>query len=77
MGGGDCDERDPMMAINGGSPSSTATAAAAGMLRTSRIDVFPTDSRSDLLQKFLYCGDDRDIAEVWVQGVKLLITGLL
>ena len=77
VGGGDCDERDPYDTNKWWekAASSTATAAAAGMLRTSRIDVFPTDSRSDLLQKFLYCGDDRDIAEVWVQGVKVIDNG--
>jgi len=34
----------------------------------SRVDVWPTDKPIDLLQKFLHVGDDRDIAEVYVQG---------
>jgi len=46
-------------------------------LTQSRLDVFPTDARVDLLQKFLHCGDDRDISEVWVQGKRVMCGGNL
>ena len=34
----------------------------------SQIDLVETDGLSELLQKFLHLGDDRNIVGVWVQG---------
>jgi len=34
------------------------------------IDIFEVDSPSDIVEKLLYCGDDRNIAEVYVSGQK-------
>ena len=36
--------------------------------RRSRVYCRPSDQIRDRLEKFLHCGDDRDIASVWVQG---------
>jgi hypothetical protein len=37
-------------------------------LQGGALSVFDTDSREDLVQKFVNLGDDRHIVKVWVQG---------
>lgn len=37
----------------------------------SRFDVSATDSAHDVFHKFLFCGDDRNIADIYVGGQRL------
>lgn len=34
----------------------------------SPVDIFSKDSKSDLIQKFIFCGDDRNIRRIFVRG---------
>eukprot|EP00455_Lapot_gusevi_P008338 TRINITY_DN1361_c0_g1_i9.p1 TRINITY_DN1361_c0_g1~~TRINITY_DN1361_c0_g1_i9.p1 ORF type:complete len:109 (-),score=44.92 TRINITY_DN1361_c0_g1_i9:203-529(-) len=43
---------------------------------TSPFDIFEADSRTDIFEKFLYMGDDRNIETVFVAG-KQLTKGIL
>uniref|UniRef100_A0A7S2SDE5 Amidohydrolase-related domain-containing protein n=1 Tax=Rhizochromulina marina TaxID=1034831 RepID=A0A7S2SDE5_9STRA len=41
----------------------------------SGLDLFPGDSLETAVEKFLHCGDDRDISQVYVQGRQVLCDG--
>lgn len=40
-----------------------------GRLEEGRVDVFGWEKPEDLIAKWLYCGDDRNVLAVWVRGV--------
>ena len=39
-------------------------------------DVFTTDSDRDVVEKFLFTGDDRNIEEVWIRGKCVMRDGV-
>jgi len=41
------------------------------LVDNSPFDLFGDNTASELLQRFLHCGDDRNIAEIYVAGRKI------
>jgi guanine deaminase len=67
-------EEDPWRSLGSGGDKDNGSERLSSFAK-SRVDVFPTDSQQDILQKFLHCGDDRDIQQVWVNGKKVVEKG--